>query len=30
MPDFERKILVGMLSKDLKEEEAAYQNQSKK
>lgn len=26
MPDFERKMIVGMLSKDLKEEAEAYNN----
>jgi hypothetical protein len=26
MPDFERKMFVGMLSKDIKEEQAAYNN----
>lgn len=26
MPDFERKLIVGMLSKDLKEEAEAYNN----
>lgn len=29
MPDFERQMIVGMLAKDLKEEEEAYKNVGK-